>query len=143
MTKAGRRTGTYETVTNFFHTALSAGMRQLKKAVASGVLGVFTVTSVLPPGGSAFAMPGAGGQDALILRENPFGLQVPEHAGDIQGFFKGSVQAPLVVHLSDAHGNKLKAARSLGISRATIYRKIHGYGIVAQSPDTQQKTRLR
>jgi len=32
--------------------------------------------------------------------------------------------------LLDAGGNKVKAARSLGMSRATIYRKIHEYGIV-------------
>ncbi|MEJ7833692.1 MAG: helix-turn-helix domain-containing protein [Nocardioides sp.] len=32
--------------------------------------------------------------------------------------------------LTNAHGNKLRAARSLGMSRATIYRKIHDYGIV-------------
>ncbi|MGX7678120.1 sigma-54-dependent Fis family transcriptional regulator [Jatrophihabitans sp. DSM 45814] len=36
----------------------------------------------------------------------------------------------IVKSLSDAHGNKVKAARSLGMSRATIYRKIHEYGIV-------------
>ena len=38
----------------------------------------------------------------------------------------------IVNALRDAHGNKLQAARSLGMSRATIYRKIHDYGIVAQ-----------
>ena len=30
--------------------------------------------------------------------------------------------------LTDAGGNKVQAARSLGMSRATIYRKIHDYG---------------
>lgn len=33
--------------------------------------------------------------------------------------------------LADAGGNKLQAARALGMSRATIYRKIHDYGIVS------------
>jgi transcriptional regulator of acetoin/glycerol metabolism len=36
----------------------------------------------------------------------------------------------IVKSLTDAHGNKVQAARSLGMSRATIYRKIHDYGIV-------------
>ena len=35
--------------------------------------------------------------------------------------------------LTDADGNKMGAARSLGMSRATIYRKIREYGIVAPS----------
>jgi transcriptional regulator of acetoin/glycerol metabolism len=33
--------------------------------------------------------------------------------------------------LAEADGNKLQAARALGMSRATIYRKIHDYGIVS------------
>lgn len=37
----------------------------------------------------------------------------------------------IVQSLIDWDGNKIKAARSLGMSRATIYRKIHEYGIVA------------
>ncbi len=36
----------------------------------------------------------------------------------------------IVRSLLDARGNKLKAARALGMSRATIYRKIHEYGIL-------------
>jgi len=36
-----------------------------------------------------------------------------------------------VQSLHDAGGNKVKAAGSLGMSRATIYRKIHEYGIVS------------
>ena len=36
----------------------------------------------------------------------------------------------IVRSLADTRGNKLKAARALGMSRATIYRKIHEYGIV-------------
>ncbi|MFC4116649.1 sigma-54-dependent Fis family transcriptional regulator [Nonomuraea zeae] len=36
----------------------------------------------------------------------------------------------IVQSLLDSDGNKIKAARSLGMSRATIYRKIHEYGIV-------------
>ena len=35
----------------------------------------------------------------------------------------------IVLALQDAGGNKAKAARALGMSRATIYRKIHEYGI--------------
>lgn len=36
----------------------------------------------------------------------------------------------IVQGLEDAAGNKLQAAKLLGMSRATIYRKIHDYGIV-------------
>ena len=36
----------------------------------------------------------------------------------------------IVQSLLDHHGNKAKGAGSLGMSRATIYRKIHEYGIV-------------
>jgi transcriptional regulator of acetoin/glycerol metabolism len=36
----------------------------------------------------------------------------------------------IVQSLLDYEGNKVKAAESLGMSRATIYRKIHEYGIV-------------
>jgi transcriptional regulator of acetoin/glycerol metabolism len=35
----------------------------------------------------------------------------------------------IVEALLDNHGNKAEAARHLGMSRATIYRKIRGYGI--------------
>jgi len=36
----------------------------------------------------------------------------------------------IVQALLDSGGNKLQAAKSLGMSRATIYRKVRGYGIV-------------
>jgi transcriptional regulator of acetoin/glycerol metabolism len=36
----------------------------------------------------------------------------------------------IVQSLLDYHGNKVKTAESLGMSRATIYRKIHQYGII-------------
>jgi sigma-54 dependent transcriptional regulator, acetoin dehydrogenase operon transcriptional activator AcoR len=39
----------------------------------------------------------------------------------------------IVQALLDFDGNKVKTAESLGMSRATIYRKIHEYGIVTPS----------
>jgi transcriptional regulator of acetoin/glycerol metabolism len=36
----------------------------------------------------------------------------------------------IVQSLLDHHGSKAKVAGSLGMSRATIYRKIHEYGII-------------
>lgn len=39
----------------------------------------------------------------------------------------------IAASLLDARGNKAKAAKSLGMSRATIYRKVHEFGIV--TPD--------
>ncbi|QKV73071.1 sigma-54-dependent Fis family transcriptional regulator [Amycolatopsis sp. Hca4] len=42
-----------------------------------------------------------------------------------------SIERDAIVRcLEDADGNKVRAAKLLGISRATIYRKIHEYGIV-------------
>jgi transcriptional regulator of acetoin/glycerol metabolism len=42
-----------------------------------------------------------------------------------------SMERDAIVHsLEDTAGNKIKAARLLGMSRATLYRKIHEYGIV-------------
>jgi transcriptional regulator of acetoin/glycerol metabolism len=45
-----------------------------------------------------------------------------------------SMERDAIVHsLADADGNKVRAAQFLGTSRATLYRKIHEYGIVTPS----------
>jgi sigma-54 dependent transcriptional regulator, acetoin dehydrogenase operon transcriptional activator AcoR len=42
-----------------------------------------------------------------------------------------SIQRDAIVQsLLDYHPSKVKTAESLGVSRATIYRKIHQYGII-------------
>lgn len=86
--------------------------------------------------------PGNGSQLYEMLK------QVTQHrrAGTIQpadlpAEFRAASRRPLnrieaverdaiVQGLEDAGGNKLQAAKLLGMSRATIYRKIHDYGIV-------------
>jgi transcriptional regulator of acetoin/glycerol metabolism len=45
----------------------------------------------------------------------------------------------IVQSLLDSEGNKAKAAESLGMSRATIYRKIREYGIVAPTASTGRR----
>jgi hypothetical protein len=66
------------------------------------------------------------------------------HPADLPAEFRTAPRRPLnrieaverdaIVHgLEDARGNKVKAAKLLGMSRATIYRKIHDYGIVVPS----------
>ncbi len=48
-----------------------------------------------------------------------------------------AVERDAIVHgLEDAGGNKVQAAKLLGMSRATIYRKIHDYGIVVPGQST-------
>ena len=46
----------------------------------------------------------------------------------------------IVRSLLDHHGIKLQAAGSLGMSRATIYRKIHEYGILTPALSTSPRT---
>lgn len=49
------------------------------------------------------------------------------------GRLESAERDAIVQGLDDAEGNKVKAATLLGISRATLYRKIHGYNIVLPS----------
>ncbi|WP_410662840.1 sigma-54-dependent Fis family transcriptional regulator [Amycolatopsis sp. lyj-84] len=87
--------------------------------------------------------PGNAGELYQVLRKvaqrRRSGTIVP---GDLPAEFHAVTRRPLnrfevierdaiVRGLEDADGNKMRAAQLLGISRATIYRKIHEYGIVA------------
>ncbi len=87
--------------------------------------------------------PGNAGQLYQVLRKvaqrRRAGTILP---GDLPAEFHAVARRPLnrfeaierdaiVRSLEDADGNKVRAAQLLGISRATIYRKIHEYGIVA------------
>ena len=49
----------------------------------------------------------------------------------------------IVQALLDHHGNKAKGAGSLGMSRATIYRKIHEYGIITPAKPGASTTLVR
>jgi transcriptional regulator of acetoin/glycerol metabolism len=49
----------------------------------------------------------------------------------------------IVQSMLDCAGNKAKAAQTLGMSRATIYRKIREYGIVTPTPWPAARRRLR
>src|SRR3981189_1035404 len=49
----------------------------------------------------------------------------------------------IVQRLLDYHGSKVKAAESPGVSRATIYRKIHQYGIITRGQATPYRLNLR
>ncbi|WP_310528110.1 helix-turn-helix domain-containing protein [Nocardioides sp.] len=87
-------------------------------------------------------LPGNGEQVRQILREvvrhRRTGRIEPEDLPPQAHTMSRRVLTPLeamerdaiVTSLSDANGNKAHAARALGMSRATIYRKIHDYGIV-------------
>src|SRR5918993_2161377 len=73
-----------------------------------------------------------------VVRRRRSGLIQPQDLPPkIQGFSRRllspleSIERDAITQsLLDAHGNKAKAAKALGMSRATIYRKIHEFGIV-------------
>jgi len=73
-----------------------------------------------------------------VLRHRRTGVvQVHELPPEIQSVSKRRLSTmeslerdAIVTGLQDAGGNKAQAARALGMSRATIYRKIHEYGVV-------------
>lgn len=55
--------------------------------------------------------------------------EVQAHSRHRLGHLESMERDAIVLGLQDANGNKTQAARALGMSRATIYRKIHEYGI--------------
>ena len=58
--------------------------------------------------------------------------ELQTHSRRRLGALESMERDAIVMALVDAGGNKAEAARALGMSRATIYRKIHQYGIVGQ-----------
>lgn len=74
-----------------------------------------------------------------VLRHRRTGLvQIGDLPPEIQSLSRRrlttleSLERDAIVRgLQDAHGNKAETARSLGMSRATVYRKIREYGIVS------------
>ncbi|MCC3768835.1 sigma-54-dependent Fis family transcriptional regulator [Streptomyces sp. UNOC14_S4] len=75
-------------------------------------------------------------------------LLLPHHLPEDLGNDRGRVLSPwetaehdaIVRALKTSHGDRAAAARFLGISRATIYRKIRGYGIDAPLPTQLEKS---
>ena len=73
-----------------------------------------------------------------VLRHRRSGVvQISDLPPEIQSLSKRRLSTleslerdAIVLGLHDAHGNKAETARSLGMSRATVYRKIREYGIV-------------
>ena len=76
-----------------------------------------------------------------VVRRRRSGMIQPQDLPpEIQGFSRRllspleSIERDAITQsLQDAHGNKAKAAKALGMSRATIYRKIHEFGIVTSA----------
>jgi transcriptional regulator of acetoin/glycerol metabolism len=76
-----------------------------------------------------------------VVRRRRSGMIQPQDLPpEIQGFSRRllspleSIERDAITQsLLDAHGNKAKAAKALGMSRATIYRKIHEFGIVSSA----------
>jgi DNA-binding NtrC family response regulator len=64
--------------------------------------------------------------EGLLKGERPLeGLPVSLESSNLQGMEKELIR----IRLQECRGNKSKAARKLGISRRTLYRKIEEYGI--------------
>ena len=55
--------------------------------------------------------------------------RVPLNLNDLEKWAIGEA-------LRQAHGNKSRAAQMLGISRDTLYRKLHELGLQAEVPDS-------
>jgi transcriptional regulator of acetoin/glycerol metabolism len=74
--------------------------------------------------------PRRAGPSGCYLQHSPW---APPRLGLSSGQVESEVLRAIVRSLLNSGGSKGKAAGSLGMSRATIYRKIHEYGIVAPS----------
>ncbi|MDP7114501.1 MAG: sigma 54-interacting transcriptional regulator, partial [Myxococcota bacterium] len=124
--------GNVRQLLNVVRTAWALGSgRQIGAAEVSMALGQpHPSLMAVPPPGSPVAGPPAAGAPSPPPQDYPF--QPPASpAADSYNLADRERQA-IMAAIQQAGGNKVQAAKNLGISRRTLYRKIERYGIKDQ-----------
>jgi DNA-binding NtrC family response regulator len=124
--------GNVRQLLNVVRTAWAlGGGRQIGAAEVSMALGQpHPSLMAVPPSGSPVAGPPAAGAPSPPPQDFPF--QPPASpASDSYNLADRERQA-IMAAIQQAGGNKVQAAKNLGISRRTLYRKIERYGIKDQ-----------